>query len=55
MKSYVLEFFLDWSCRKIGYDQPKVIIWTILVLLKYPMLHIKFQGNRSTSPREGEF
>ena len=26
--------------------QPKVIIWTILVLLQYPMLHIKFQGNK---------
>ena len=25
----------------------KVIIWTILVVLGYPMLHTKFQGHRS--------
>ena len=33
----------------------KVIIWKILVLLQYPMLHITFQGNHSPSPREEEF
>ena len=35
-----------WPCRKIGQGQPKVIIWTYLVALEYPMLHIKFQGYR---------
>ena len=36
----------------MGQDQPKVIILTILVLLQYPMLHIKVQCNWSTSSRE---
>ena len=35
-----------WPCRKIGQGQPRVIIWTHLVALEYPMLHIKFQGYR---------
>ena len=39
----------------MGQDQPKVIILSILVLLQYPMLHIKFQCNRSTGSREEEF
>ena len=32
----------NWPCRKIGQGQPRVIIWTILVVLVYTMLHIKF-------------
>ena len=34
------------QCRKIGQGQPKVVVWTILVVLTYPMLHTEFQGNR---------
>ena len=36
----------NWSCRKIGQGQPRVIIWTNLVLLEHPMLQIMFQGHR---------
>ena len=55
MKSYVPEFSYIWSCCKIGQGQSMEIIWIILVLLQYPMLHIKFQGNLSTGSREEEF
>ena len=47
---YVLEFSHVWSCHKIGQGQPKVIIWTILVVLQYPMLQIN-QDNRFTGSR----
>ena len=54
MKSYGLEF--SWLIfGKIGQGQPKVTIWTILVLLQYPMLHINFQSNQSIGSREEEF
>ena len=52
MKSYVLAFSHSWPCCKIGQGQPMVIIWTMLVLLQYPILHIKFQGDRSTVSRK---
>ena len=29
----------------MGQGQPRVIIWTILVVLPYTMLHTKFQGH----------
>ena len=45
MKSYVLEFFHDWSCHEIGQGQSMVIIWIILLVLLYPMLHAKFYGH----------
>ena len=32
-----------WPWRKIGQGQPSVIIWIILVVLTYTMLHTKFQ------------
>ena len=35
-----------WPCCKIGQVQPRVIIWTNLVVLKHPMLHNKFQDHR---------
>ena len=35
--------------------QPKVIIRITLVELPYIMLHIKFQGNRSTGSGEEDF
>ena len=35
-----------WPCRKIGQGQPRVIIWTNLVVLEHPMLHTKFLGHR---------
>ena len=37
------------------WGQPKVIICTILLLLQYPMLNIKFQGNQSTGSKEEDF
>ena len=33
-------------CRKIGQGQPRVIIWTNLVVLEHPMLHTTFQVHR---------
>ena len=33
-----------WPCRKIGQGQPRVIIWTNLLVLEHPMLHTKSQG-----------
>ena len=35
-----------WSCRKIGWGQPRVIIWTKLVAFEHPMLHTKFQSHQ---------
>ena len=32
-----------WPWRKMGQGQPRVIIWTTLVVLPYTMLHTKFQ------------
>ena len=52
MKSYVLEFFHVWSCHKIGQGQSKVIIWIILLVLGYQMLHAKFHGHWSTGSGE---
>ena len=40
-KIYILEYSHFRSCQ----DQPKVKMCTVLVVLQYPMLHIKFQGN----------
>ena len=45
IKSYVLAFSHIWPCRKKGQGQPRVIIWIILIVLEYPMLHTKFQGH----------
>ena len=33
-----------WPRHKNGQGQPKVIIWTNLVVLEYPMLYTKFEG-----------
>ena len=44
-----------WSWHKIGHGQPRVVIWTILVVLAYTMLHIKFQGHRSIGSGEQVF
>ena len=49
MKSFVLAFSHIWPCRKIGKGQPRVIIYTILAILAYIMLHTKFQGYQSIS------
>ena len=35
-----------WPSRKIAQGQPRVIIWTNLVVLERPMLHTKFHGHR---------
>ena len=55
MKSHVLAFSHIWPCRKKGQGQPRVIIWTILIVLEYPMLHTEFQGHRSTGSGEEDF
>ena len=34
-----------WPCHKIGQCQPKVIIWTELVILEHPIMHTKFRVN----------
>ena len=47
MKSYVLAFSHIWPCRQNNQGQPNVIILTFLVVLRYLMLHTKFQGHRS--------
>ena len=44
-----------WPCRKICQGQPRVIIWTNLVILEHPMLHTKFQGHRSFGSGEDDF
>ena len=44
-----------WHCHKISQGQPRVIIWTNLVVLKHPMLHNKFQGHRPFGSGEEDF
>ena len=44
-----------WPRRKIGQGQHKVIIWTNLVVLEYPMLHTNFRGHRLFGAREDFF
>ena len=44
-----------WPCRKIGDGQPRVIIYTNLEVLEYPMLHTKFQGHWPFGSGEGFF
>ena len=41
-----------WPCRKIDQGQHRVIIWTNLVVLEYPMLHTNFQGHQLFGSRE---
>ena len=36
----------------MGQGQPREIIWTVLVVLTYTMLHTKFQGHRSIGSGE---
>ena len=44
-----------WPCRKTGQGQPRVNIWTNLVVLQYLMLHTNFQGNQLFGSREEDF
>ena len=39
----------------MGQGQPRVIIWTTLVVLPYTMLHTKFQGHWSIGFVEEDF
>ena len=39
----------------MGQGQPRVIIWTTLVVLPYTMLHTKFQGHGSSGSGEEDF
>ena len=55
MKSYVLAFYHIWPYRKKGQGQPKVIICIFLVVLRYLMLHTKFQGHWSINSGEEDF
>ena len=45
----------NWTCRKIGQGQPRVIIWANLVILKHPMMHTKIQGHRPSGSGEEVF
>ena len=44
-----------WPWRKMGQRQPRVIIWTTLVVLPYTMLHTKFRGHWPTGSGEEDF
>ena len=44
-----------WPCCKISQGQPRVIIWTNLVVLEHPILHTKFQGHRPFCSGEEDF
>ena len=44
-----------WPRRKIGQGQPKVTIWTNLVILSHLILHTKFQGNQPSGSEEEWF
>ena len=44
-----------WPWHKMGEGQPRVIIWTTLVVLAWTMLHTKFQGHRSIGSEEEDF
>ena len=44
-----------WPWHKRGQSQPRVIIWTTLVVLAYMMLHTKFQGHGSIGSWEEDF
>lgn len=44
IKLSIFAFSHIWSCHTKGQDHPKGIIWIIMVVLEYPMLHSKFQG-----------
>ena len=39
----------------MGQGQPRLIIWTILVVLAQTMLHTKFQGHQSIGSAEEDF
>ena len=45
----------NWACRKIGQDQPNVMIYINYDGPESPMLHTKFRWNRSTGSRENDF
>ena len=44
-----------WPCRKISQGQPRIIIWTNLVVLEHPILHTKFRGHRPFGSGEDDF
>ena len=44
-----------WPLHKMGQGQPRVIIWTTLVVLPYTMLQTKFQGHWSIGSGEEDF
>ena len=44
-----------WPCRKIGQEQPRVIIWANLVVLEHPMMRSKIQGHWPFGSGEEDF
>ena len=44
-----------WPCHKIGQGQPRVIIYINFIELEPPMLHAKFQDNRTFGSGEEDF
>ena len=38
--------YQSWPCRKIGQGQPRITIWTKLIVLEHAILHTKFQSHR---------
>ena len=44
-----------WPSWKIGQGQPRVTIWTNLVVLSHLMLQTKFQGNQPSGSGEEDF
>ena len=47
--------YIIWPCRKIGQDQPRIIIWINYDGQESPILHAKFRENRSISSGEKDF
>ena len=45
----------NWPCLKKGQGQPRVIIWSNLVVFEHPMMHNKFQGHRPFGSRVEDF
>ena len=53
--SYKSKLDQIWHGRKIGQGQLRIIIWTHLVVLEYPMPHTNFQGHWPFGSREEDF
>ena len=45
----------NWPWHKIGQSQPRVTMWTFLVVRLYTMLHTKFQGHQFIDSGKEDF